>query len=110
MVHQFGRGDLVSRCTDQTDLRSRLHIYGSSESQRLLDASKRIQRLAKSAERDLDPVLDEAFLVTLGRLPTEDTRKYAKEHLQRDWPDRRKVVAENLYWWLINIGEFVTRR
>ena len=109
MVHQFGRGDLVARCDNEPDLRSYLMLYGSNEIQRLIEKSKRIERLKKSDEQKFDAILDEVFLVALGRFPTPDIRKAATEYFKRDWPKDRQRVVENLFWWLINTGEFQLR-
>lgn len=109
MVHQFGRGDLVARCDNEPDLRSYLMLYGSNELHRLIEKSKRIERLRKSDEQQFDAILDEVFLAALSRLPTPDIRKAATEHLKRDWPKNRRSVVENLVWWLVNTDEFTAR-
>lgn len=109
MVHQFGRGDLVSRCDSEPDFRTYLTLYGSNDLQHLMDRSKRVERLAKSDEPQFDALLDEVFLTTLSRVPTPETRKAATEHLKRDWPKDRRRVVENLFWWLVNTGEFTAR-
>ncbi|MBI2805483.1 MAG: DUF1549 domain-containing protein [Planctomycetes bacterium] len=109
MVHQFGRGDLVARCDSEPDLRSYRMLYGSDHVQPVIERSKRIERLRKSAEQQFDAILDEVFLAALSRLPTPEIRKAATEHLKRDWPKDRQRVVENLFWWLMNTGEFQAR-
>ncbi len=109
LVRRFGRGELVSRCDNEPDLRAMLHYYGSSEIQGLLTGSKRIQRLGK-ADAKLDAVIDEAFLATVSRMPTPTERKTATEYLEREWPRSRQHALENLFWALINWGEFTGRR
>lgn len=109
LVHQFGRGHLVSRCDNEPDLRSYLFTYGSGEVQRLLQTSKRIARLRQGSAQELDALVDETFLATLCRLPTATERKTATEYLQRDWGTNRQHVLENLFWALLNTREFIMR-
>ena len=64
----------------------------------------RLQTLLKSKKSD-DEVLEELFLATLSRRPTEADRKYFAEYRQTEG-DRRMVFADAL-WALINTREFI---
>src|SRR5262249_23183930 len=64
----------------------------------------RLQQLLKSKLSD-DEILDELFLATLSRRPTEADRKYFNEYRQAE-SDRRTVFTDTL-WALINTREFI---
>ncbi|MEX2261040.1 MAG: DUF1549 domain-containing protein [Bryobacteraceae bacterium] len=63
----------------------------------------RVQRLLDAYKDDNRRVVDELFLATLSRLPSEGERKVALEAMGAD----RVSGAQNLQWALINQVEFV---
>ena len=65
------------------------------------DGDSRIQRLLDSYD-DNEKVVDEIFLATLARSPSDDERQVAMAELSND----RTRGAENLQWALINNVEF----
>ena len=65
------------------------------------EGDSRIQRLLDSYD-DNEKVVDEIFLATLARSPSDDERQVAMAELSDD----RTGGAENLQWALINNVEF----
>ena len=65
------------------------------------DKDSRVQRLLDTYPDD-DKVVDELFLATLARSPSEDEKQVALAELSSD----RTRGAENLQWALINNVEF----
>jgi hypothetical protein len=64
----------------------------------------RLQQLLKSQISD-DELLDELFLATVSRLPTETDRKAFADY-RRTVPDRRTAFTDTM-WALINTREFI---
>ena len=56
-------------------------------------------------KRAADEIVEELFLATLSRFPTEEEKKLAQEH-RPSRPDRNAVYADIL-WALINTREFI---
>lgn len=68
------------------------------------DPEGRLQKLIRSNKSD-NEALDELFLATLSRLPSEQDRQAFAEHRQRVG-DRRAALMDTL-WALINTREFI---
>jgi hypothetical protein len=81
-------------------------INGPTVNEKLRAANNRIGRLlAKQvSEREL---LNDLYLATLSRLPTEEDVKVSLEHVAKG-PDKRKAW-EDVHWALINSKEFLFR-
>jgi hypothetical protein len=71
---------------------------------KLRDPKGRLQKLLDSKKSDKD-ILEELFLATLGRYPTEKDKKTFAAHRDRV-SDRRQAFTDTL-WALINTREFV---
>jgi len=68
------------------------------------DPKGRLKKLINDKMSD-DKALDELFLATLSRLPTENERKLFAEY-QTHGKDRKTVLMDTL-WALINTREFI---
>jgi hypothetical protein len=81
-------------------------INGPTVNEKLRAANNRIGKLitAKKADRE---ILDELYLATLSRLPTEEDVKISTQHLTKA-ADKRKAW-EDIHWALLNTKEFLFR-
>ncbi|MBM3994207.1 MAG: DUF1553 domain-containing protein [Planctomycetes bacterium] len=68
------------------------------------DPSGRLQGALKSSKKD-EEILEELFLATLSRLPTDRDRKAFAEH--RDRVGSRREAITDTMWALINTREFI---
>ncbi len=92
--------------TSDTAVVQALHLMNSVGVQKKLSAdSGRVARLAKS---NLAPcaVVDELYLLTYSRLPTQDERNVAEGLIADPKSDRRNAI-EDILWALVNSAEFV---
>jgi hypothetical protein len=72
--------------------------------QKFNDQGGRLQTLLKSKKSD-DDVLEDLFLATLTRLPTDGDRKAFREY--RDMVEDRRAAFTDTVWALINTREFI---
>lgn len=109
-LEAFGRPVRASACECERDTQTNLSqalqlVSGPVVQGKLRDDAGRAARLAASTLSD-DEVLDELFLTTLCRPPSNEERQSLGPRLKQATPTRRAVV-EDLLWLLINHPEFV---
>ncbi|HEY7308380.1 MAG TPA: DUF1549 domain-containing protein, partial [Gemmataceae bacterium] len=109
----FGRPQRISACecerVSEANLAQALHLLNSDEIQgKLARAGGRADMLAKDARPDAEKV-DEMFLWTFARKPTEEQRNTALAHIGKHAKDK-KVAYENILWALLNTKEFIFNR
>ena len=68
----------------------------------LAEKGSRVHTLV-SSEASAEAIIDELYLATLARFPTEAESKIAEASIDSD----REVGAENLQWALLNTPEFL---
>jgi hypothetical protein len=117
-LDMFGRSRRDTPCECETDLTPNLgqtmYLLHSEELQRMLSRDEGYAAtLAKSDSPD-EAVVDELFLTTFSRNPTDDERQDAAAHLAsasggEDGSGRRQAI-EDLLWTLLNSKEFIFRR
>ena len=81
-------------------------INGPTVNEKLRNPNNRIGRLLAKKLPDR-AILDELYLATLSRLPTEADTRVALEHVAKA-PDKRKAW-EDVHWALLNAKEFLFR-
>jgi hypothetical protein len=81
-------------------------INGPTVNEKLRAANNRVGRLLAKKLPDRE-VLNDLYLATLSRLPTEEDVKVSLEHVAKS-PDKRKAW-EDVHWALINSKEFLFR-
>jgi hypothetical protein len=101
--------ELVCECERESDsnLGQALQlINGPTINEKIRNPGNRLGKLmtAKKADRD---ILDELYLVTLSRLPTDAERTPALSHVGRNSDKRR--AWEDVLWALLNTREFLFR-
>lgn len=105
----FGRPPRTTACDCERALEpglpQKLYLMADPSIQQKLQAAQ--GRLAKllAAETDDAKVLEELFLATVSRLPTEKERAWFSDH-RASSKDRRSAFVDTL-WALINTNEFV---
>ncbi|MBL8798577.1 MAG: DUF1553 domain-containing protein [Planctomycetia bacterium] len=109
----FGRPQRISACecerVSEANLAQALHLLNSDEVQTKLAAGNgRADLLAKDARPDAEKVED-LFLWTFGRRPTDKDKEAALAHIGKyaDKPNGKKVAYENILWALLNSKEFI---
>ena len=82
-------------------------ITGELLNSMLRDPDNRISDWLKSGRGDQE-LLDEAYLATLARYPTDKERASLLEYLER--AKDRRAAWEDVMWGLVNAKEFLLRR
>ena len=112
-LEAFGRPARAMACEcergTETSMGQALHLVGSPLIQEKLSSdSGRVAKLIASGKSDAD-ILDELFLATLTRLPTNAEKSSLLPRLQNS-PDKRRRLAEDVLWALVNHREFLFQR
>lgn len=110
-LKSFGRADRVATCecerTNEPSMAQALHLAnGETLNQKLAQKDNRIDALLASKQPDAK-LIEEAYLITLGRLPTERERVKATPLLAEAKPGDRRAALEDLFWGLMSSKEFL---
>ncbi len=106
----FGRPQRISACecerVNEASLAMILHLLNSEEVQgKLATNGGRADKLAKDMRPDEEKIT-ELFLLTVGKKPTAEQLKLAKEQLVKH-EKNKKLAYENILWALINTKAFL---
>jgi hypothetical protein len=106
----FGRPQRISSCecerVSEANLAQALHLLNSDEvNGRVASPNGRADLLAKDT-RSEDEKIEELFLWTFARKPTENDLKVAKAHIEKH-AKAKQIAYQDLLWALINSKEFV---
>jgi hypothetical protein len=112
-LEAFGRPARAMACEcergNDTTMSQALHLVGSTLVQEKLSSdSGRVAKLIASGKPDAE-LIDELFLATLGRFPTDGEKASLVERLQKS-PDQRRRAVEDVLWALVNHREFLFQR
>jgi Protein of unknown function (DUF1549)/Protein of unknown function (DUF1553) len=107
----FGKPNRLLTCecerSESTTLAQAFQLINGEAVRRKLEAvDNRLGRMLAAGQND-DAILDEIYLASLSRFPTENEREIARRHLARS-TDRRKGW-EDVAWVAINSKEFLLR-
>ena len=105
----FGRPRRLSVCAcergTEPSIAQALHLMNSTETMRKIhDRTSRAARLAGS-ELTADEMIEEIYLATLARFPSEAERQLMQRAF--DESNNRREAAEDILWTLLNSKEFV---
>ena len=107
----FGRSPrdtgLASERSTQASAAQRLYLLNSSDVQRKLQQSTKLQALFQR-QGDAREMIDTLYLTILSRFPTEQELGVVRGYSQAAGANRRGV-AQDLAWALINSAEFCHR-
>jgi hypothetical protein len=111
LLEAFGRPARAMACECErdpdTNLGQALHLVGGlTVHEKIASPAGRVARLLTAGRSDAE-IIDELFLATLSRPPTEEERRAMLRHFTRAGPERRKRVAEDLLHALLNSTEFL---
>lgn len=103
----FGRAARTTACACERDnnvtLPQLLHLQNSDElTQKIKSPEGRLARMLKEHSDD-EALVEEIYLATLSRLPTETERQAILGHFHSS---NREEVAVDLFWALLNTSEF----
>lgn len=110
-LKSFGRADRVATCecerTNEPSMAQALHIAnGETLNQKLAQKDNRIDALLASHQSD-EKIIEEAYLITLARPPTERETRKATELLTTAKPEDRRTTLEDIFWSLMGSKEFL---
>ena len=110
-LEMFGRPPrdtgLASERSNRPTPAQRLHLLNSSHVQRKIEQSRFLRTLPLSG-RNLDDLITPVYLAVLSRFPTEAEITAVRDYA-RTGPPRRRELAVDLIWALINSPEFLYR-
>lgn len=106
----FGRPMRTSSCecerASRPDLRQALHLANSEAiHQKVINPAGRLGRLLAKANRPDDAIVEDLYLATFSRVPTDKEKALVKELLAK--APSRKEGLEDLLWALLNSSEFL---
>ena len=109
----FGRNarDITCECerSSQPSLVQALHLSnGSTVNDKLASKSGRVTQIL-ATDPKARALVDEAWVRSLSRLPTDAERKPFEEMLEQAKPEERREIVEDMYWSLLTSREFLFR-
>ena len=110
-LKSFGRADRVATCecerTNEPSMAQALHIAnGDTLNQKLAQKDNRLDALLTSKQPDAK-IIEEAYLLTLTRQPTERELTKATQLLTTAKPEDRRTTLEDIFWSLMGSKEFL---
>ncbi|MDQ3622528.1 MAG: DUF1553 domain-containing protein [Verrucomicrobiota bacterium] len=108
----FGRPDRVQTCdcerTNEPSMAQALHIAnGDTLNNKLAAKDNRLEKLLASAQPDAQ-LIDEAYLLTLSRAPTEKEKTGVSQVLAHaKTPADKRSALEDVFWGLMSSREFL---
>ncbi len=106
----FGRPVRASVCecerSNEPSISQALHLLNSPEINEKITHKRGVARQLTTSEKTTDQVLDELYLGTLSRLPTDEERALLREAFPPPGSDRRAAV-EDVLWSILNTKEFL---
>ena len=112
-LETFGRNDREITCecerSNQPSLVQVLHLSnGSTLNDKLAAKDSHLTQLL-ATEPSTEAIIEEAWLRTLSRFPTEAEQKPFTEILDAATGEEKRIVVEDLYWSLLTSREFLFR-
>ena len=110
-LKSFGRADRVATCecerTNEPSMAQALHLAnGDTLNQKLAQKDNRLDALLTSKQPDAK-IIEEAYLLTLTRAPTDRELEKATAMLATAKPEDRRTTLEDLFWSLMSSKEFL---
>jgi hypothetical protein len=106
----FGRPARTSVCecerSGEPSIAQALHLMNAPEIEAKIHSSRGLARTLVRSDKTPAAIVDELFLGTLSRFPTDDERRVMLELFKGEKTDRRAAV-EDVMWVLLNSKEFV---
>lgn len=108
----FARPERITACAceraSEVNLTHTLHLIGDNISQKIRAGEGRLTQMLRSKRTDVE-LMEEIFLLTTARLPTDTDRKTFLTHLQQKQQSvgGRVEAFEDLMWVLLNTKEFI---
>ncbi len=110
-LKSFGRADRVATCecerTNEPSMAQALHIAnGETLNLKLSQKNNRLDALLAGKQPDAK-IIEEAYLLTLTREPTEREKAKATQLLATAKPEDRRTTLEDIFWSLMGSKEFL---
>ena len=111
-LEMFGRPardtGLEAERSKQPSVAQQMYLMNSTDIQRKIERSPRLQEMRKSVRLNRSNVIDQTYLLILSRHPTRDEANIADTYFQTGGLNF-KQAADDLAWALINSKEFLYR-
>jgi hypothetical protein len=118
ILREFGRPDSSTACTCERQTNASLGqslLLATSEQiqNKLANNSGLARRLAADSSRSAEDKLEELYLRAYSRKPSQNEVLFAKAHLEKaaqhptDAAQRLKLAWEDIFWAVMNSGEFL---
>lgn len=89
----------------ETSMRQALHFINSSHLEGKIAGSPKLKELIK-AQKDNNKLVEEIYLVTVSRFPTDGERRIVLDFIGDD-PKKRTVAIQDFLWAMMNTKEFL---
>ncbi|QDU82218.1 Bacterial Ig-like domain (group 2) [Polystyrenella longa] len=107
----FGRNQRLITCecerSDEPTMVQVLHLSNGDTINKKLQSDKSIIQLLLQAEMSNEEIIEQAFLKTLCRYPTEEEQQKLASYLAEATGDQRRLALEDLHWSLMTSREFL---
>ncbi|OPZ90371.1 MAG: hypothetical protein BWY73_01335 [candidate division TA06 bacterium ADurb.Bin417] len=112
-LEMFGRPGrdtgLESERSRQPSAAQRMCLMNSSEIQRKITMSSRLQKMLASVKWNRELIIEQTYLIILSRRPTREEAEIAAAYFQANTSLGYKAANDDLAWTLINSKEFLCR-
>jgi hypothetical protein len=110
-LEAFGRNQRMITCecerSNEPSLVQALHLSnGDTINQKLKAPGNRVDKLLQAGLSDAR-LIEEAYLLTLSRLPTADETSQLLAVMQAAPADEKRLVVEDLFWSIMSSPEFL---
>lgn len=110
-LEKFGRPERVLTCecerSDEPSMTQVLHLTNGKTLLEKLEAKESRIGRGMAANRSPAEMIDEVFLASVCRLPTDVERKEALALIEAASPEDRRAAWEDLYWCVLTTREFL---
>lgn len=89
----------------ELSMRQTLHLLNSGDVQNKINASPRLRRFFTEKKSDAE-IVEEIYLSTLARFPTDEEKEKVLQYVVRD-PKQRTRSVQDVVWALLNTKEFL---
>ncbi|MCI0359928.1 MAG: DUF1553 domain-containing protein [Planctomycetaceae bacterium] len=106
----FGKPDRLITCecerSNEPSMTQVLHLYnGDTVNKKLQSAGSAAEKAA--AEADSAEIIEDLYLASLARFPTDEEKQKLLGELSAAPPDQRRQAIEDLYWSVLTSREFL---
>ena len=87
-------------------MRQALYFVNSDQLENKINNSDRVRRLSQAGKSDAE-VIDEIYLISVSRLPTDDEKQKMTAYLSSKDKGARQQAVRDVMWAVLNTKEFM---